>query len=254
MNNRRRSLDAVWRAVHPSRSVRQTVSILIPCFNERTTIREIVARAARQVIDAEREIIVVDDGSRDGSVEIIRELEHSGVVRAEYHAHNRGKGAALRTALALATGGITLVQDADLEYDPADYPALLAPVLRGEARAVYGSRWLTRHQEEGRRGRFIYVLGNWVLTRATNLLYSAAITDEACGYKVFDTTLLRSLDLRGDGFEFCPEVTAKLRNRGVRIHEVPVRYRGRSVAEGKKIRARDGVIALWTLVKHRLGK
>ncbi|UCC69153.1 MAG: glycosyltransferase family 2 protein, partial [Armatimonadota bacterium] len=160
---------------------------------------------------------------------------------------NQGKGAAIRRALTEVTGDVVLTQDADLEYDPADYPALIAPILSGEADVVYGTRAPDFHGM-----RRPHRLFNWLAARLANLLYRAAITDEATCYKVFRTDLLRAIPLNCQRFEFCPEVTAKVRKRGLTIHEIPISYQARSVGAGKKIRWWDGVVALWTLLKYRL--
>ena len=230
------------------------VSVIIPVYNERGTVAETIAHVRASPVwegrgpvgpRLEREIIVVDDASTDGTAETIGSLagEDLQLVRQP---HNLGKGAAIRRALEMVQGDIVLIQDADLEYDPADYPDLIAPILSGEAQVVYGTR------APGFEGmRRPHRLFNWVAARLANLLYRANITDEATCYKVFRADLIRSLRLRCEGFEFCPEVTAKVRKRGVRIREVPISYHARSVGAGKKIRWWDGVVALWTLVKYR---
>jgi glycosyltransferase involved in cell wall biosynthesis len=224
------------------------VSIVIPVYNELTTVREVLER----VIDSplppgcSREIIVVDDGSNDGTGELLAEFETRLVVA--YQAEHVGKGAALRVGIARATGDVILVQDADLEYDPADYPRLLRPILDGLSDVVYGSRFREASWVRGMRP------GNWlanrILARAANLVTGAGITDEATAYKAFRATVLRRLTLKCVRFEFCPEVTAKVRRLGYGIHEVPVAYRPRSVRQGKKVRWYDAVHALWTLVKY----
>jgi glycosyltransferase involved in cell wall biosynthesis len=229
------------------------LSILIPAFQEERTIGEVLARVSS--IDTEslgfaKEIIVCDDGSHDGTaaaVELARERNpHIRLVR---HPENRGKGAAIRTALAAASGDYCLIQDADLEYEVTDYPALLEQVRAG-ADVVYGSRFLARAYPEGMR--WANFLANRILTTTANALYGLTITDEATCFKVFKTDLLRSLDLTCEGFEFCPEVTAKLGSRKIRIAEVPIAYRARNAADGKKVRWTDGVEAMWVLIRHRL--
>lgn len=224
------------------------LSVIIPVYNEAATLEEIIARVrATTLVD---EIIVVDDGSSDGSREILRCLEKSGTpeLRLHFHAQNQGKGAAMRTGLAAVTGDLVLVQDADLEYDPADYPALLAPFEQDEAtEVVYGSRNLRRNP----RSSQAFYWGGRALSWMTNLLYGSRITDEATGYKLIKTPLMREISPETDGFEFCPEVTGKLLRRGVDIIEVPISYTPRSWEEGKKIRWYDGVIAIWTLIKYR---
>jgi glycosyltransferase involved in cell wall biosynthesis len=239
-----------------SRSYR-SLSIVIPCFNEGATLAAIVEKVLAAPVALRKEVVIVDDGSTDGCADIVRALVHAhgdGLtpVVAAFHEHNRGKGAALRTGIAIATGDIILVQDADLEYDPGDYAALVKPIVDGVAKVVYGSRWFNRHFHVPHPERAPFMIGNWIVTQLTNVLYSAHVTDSATCYKTFDAELLKSLDLRCEGFEFCPEVTARVRQRGYRIWEVPVYYYPRSVAEGKKIRARDGLLAIWTLLKCRV--
>jgi len=223
------------------------LSVLVPAYNEVATVEEMLRRVRRVPID--KEIIVVDDGSTDGTREILERIAAADptltVVLAD---RNRGKGAALRRAIELARGRISIVQDADLEYDPEDYAALVRPILDGRARVVYGSR-VRNPDNHYPLDRFYF--GSWVLTRLTNLLYACRLTDEPTCYKVFDTKLLQSIRLRCTGFEFCPEVTAKVRKRGERITEVPIRYYKRTVAEGKKINWKDGVVGIWTLLKYR---
>jgi dolichol-phosphate mannosyltransferase len=221
------------------------LSVIVPACNERETIVEALRRV--KAAPGEKEIIVVDDGSTDGTREL---LEADPDIRLICHPKNQGKGAAIRTALAAATGDVVIIQDADLEYDPADYAALVDPIRRGEARAVYGSRFLRGRPDM----RWPNYLCNRLLALAANLLYGAGITDEATCYKAFDAGLIRDLPLRCERFEFCPEVTAKVRRRGVRIHEVPIRYTARSFDAGKKIRAWDAVEAFWTLLRYRFWK
>jgi dolichol-phosphate mannosyltransferase len=226
------------------------LSIVIPACNEASTLAEIIARVRRTALAGE--IIVVDDGSTDATPELLRELEHSGVpaLRSFRHVHRRGKGAAIRTALAAVSGDLVLVQDADLEYSPEDYPALLAPFADPAVQAVYGSRNL---RADNGRSNFAFYWGGRFLSVFANALFGGQLTDEATGYKVVRTSLLRTLDLRADGFEFCAELTGKLLGRGVRIVEVPISYRPRSRRDGKKIRWSDGLVAIWTMVKLRLG-
>ncbi len=219
------------------------VSVIIPVFNESDTVAQTVARVRGAPVD--KEIVVVDDASTDGTPEIVAGLVGPD-LRLLRQPRNQGKGAAIRRALQEISGDAVLIQDADLEYDPSDYPALLAPIECGDAAVVYGTR---APRFEGMR--LPHRVFNWIAARLANLLYRADITDEATCYKVFRTDVIRQISLKCERFEFCPEITAKLRKRGIRIHEVPVSYRARSVGAGKKIRWWDGVIALWTLVKYR---
>ena len=237
----------------PSRVGHTTLSILIPAYHEESTIGEVVRLVLGVPLHGlgiEKEVILVDDGSRDATAEIAAQAANGDRrVRIVRHEQNLGKGAAIRTALGFASGDLCLVQDADLEYSVEDYQALLRPILRG-ADVVYGSRFQERFWPEGMRlSNFI---ANKVLTLAANLLYGHRLSDEATCFKVFRTKLLRALDLSCDGFNFCPEVTAKLGLVGVRIVEVPVRYQARSTAAGKKVRWTHGIEALATLVKYRL--
>ncbi|MDP8257047.1 MAG: glycosyltransferase family 2 protein [Candidatus Alcyoniella australis] len=221
------------------------LSILMPVFNERNTISEIVKR----VLDTpwEKELIIVDDGSDDGTREILQQIDGDERVRLILHDRNRGKGAAVRTAIAESTGDICLIQDADLEYDPRDYEQLIAPIIEKRADVVYGSRFLGPH----RAFLFWHKLGNWMLTQITNILFNTILTDMETCYKAFRADLLRSLPLTEDGFEIEPELTAKVFKRGARVFEVPISYSGRDFDEGKKITWRHGFTALWALFKYR---
>ncbi|MCB9109060.1 MAG: glycosyltransferase family 2 protein [Anaerolineales bacterium] len=224
-----------------------SLSVIIPVYNEETTLEEIIARVRRTGLV--HEMIIVDDGSTDESPAVLSRLQNSASpsLRILRHSRNRGKGAAMRTGLAAATSELVLVQDADLEYDPADYPALLAPFVDPAVEVVYGSRNLQRNPKSS----LAFYWGGRLLSWITNWLYGSRITDEATGYKVIKTELLRDIGVETDGFEFCPEVTAKLLQRGVTIYEVPISYQPRTRQEGKKIQWRDGAIAIWTLVKYR---
>jgi dolichol-phosphate mannosyltransferase len=235
----------------------QRLSILIPAYREAATIHEVLRRVAE--VDTrpqgfEKEIIVCDDGSPDATAEeierAIRDFPAVSIVLVR-HPENRGKGAAIRSALARATGEYVLIQDADLEYEVSDYPAILDAVNQG-AEAVYGSRFLTRAYPEGMA--LPNFLANKVLTTTANVLYRSRITDEATCFKVMKTDLLRGLGLTCERFEFCPEVTAKLGLRKVKIVEVPISYSARDEKGGKKIRWTDGIEAFWVLVRHRLGR
>jgi len=219
------------------------VSVIIPVYNERDTIAETIARVRKAPVD--KEIIVVDDASSDGTPGIVESLPGPD-LKLVRQPRNQGKGAAIRRGLEEASGEVILIQDADLEYDPADYPKLIAPIEAGEAEVVYGTR-----APEFRGMRFPHRVFNWLAARLANLLYRAGISDEATCYKVFRTTVIKQIPLKCRRFEFCPEVTAKVRKRGLRIHEVPISYQARSVGAGKKIRWWDGIAALWTLIKYR---
>jgi len=222
------------------------LSVIVPVFNERNTVAEVVRRMRAVELPVEREIIVVDDGSDDGTQSVLSQLGDS-TVRVVLHPQNRGKGAAIRTGLASVTGDLVIIQDADLEYDPEDWPQLLRPVLRGKAQVVYGSRFTG----ERRNMLFLHWLGNRFLSLVTNVLYNTTLSDMETGYKLFDRRVLTGIELRANRFDFEPEITAKVLRRGIRIYEVPISYAGREPSEGKKITWRDGFSALWTLVKYR---
>jgi glycosyltransferase involved in cell wall biosynthesis len=219
--------------------------VIIPVYNERATIAEVIRRVSVQPTVAE--VIVVDDGSKDGTREVLGETAWPATVRVLYHPKNRGKGAAIRTGIAEATKEVTIIQDADLEYNPSDYPVLLRPLEDGVADVVYGSRFLGTH----RSFMLHHYVGNKLLTLVTNVLYNNMLTDMETGYKAFRTPILQSMRLRCNRFDFEPEITAKVLKRGYRIYEVPIYYAGREYAEGKKITWRDGFSALWALVRFR---
>ncbi|MBI4800135.1 MAG: glycosyltransferase family 2 protein [Desulfarculus sp.] len=235
------------------------LSIVMPVYNEENFLREIVARV--QAVDLggmERELVIVDDCSRDASPQILATMEgqtsinpqakpFERPIRVERHGVNQGKGAALRTGFALAQGDLVLIQDADLEYDPEDYPKLLAPVQKGKAQVVYGSRFTG----ERRIMFFHHWVGNKFLTLITNILYNTTLSDMETCYKLFTRQALAGLVIKSDRFNFEPEITAKILKKGIRIYEVPISYTGREFDEGKKITWRDGVVALWALVKFR---
>lgn len=223
------------------------LSVLMPVYNERATIQ----RAIESVLDAapadSYELIVVDDGSVDGTAELLRERPWPPNVRVIFHDRNVGKGAAIHTALRAAGGAFSAVFDADLEYSPADIPALLEPLRNGE-QAVFGARGFRSHSAYS----FWYVVGNRFVTFAANLLYNSWLSDIMTGQKAIATELFRSLELREPGFGIEPEIAARLLRRGIRIYEVPVQYRARTRAEGKKLTARDGVYVLRTLFRCRV--
>ncbi len=220
------------------------VSVIIPVYNEVAHLEELLA--AVQASPVKKEIIIVDDGSTDGTREKLRAMPQMNDVTVVFHEKNCGKGASIRTALAHARGEYVLIQDSDLEYDPQDYPVLLRPLQDRTANVVYGVR--PDRPERGLR----FFLGAKLLTHLTNFLYRAKIHDEATCYKVFRRSVLGQMKLDCHRFEFCPEVTAKLCRMGERIEEVPISYAPRSAEEGKKIRHSDGALAIWTLLRYRL--
>jgi len=224
-----------------------TLSVVMPVYNEARTIVAVLERVLNAPVDLAKEIIVVDDASTDGTRELLQNMS-SGEIRLVFHDVNRGKGAAIRTGVAQATGDIVLVQDADLEYDPRDYPLLLEPILEGHADVVFGNRF---HGGPHRVLYFWHYAANRGLTLLTNLLTGLNVTDMEVGYKVFRRDVLRRLTLTSDRFGFEPEVTVKVAKLGCRVYEVPIRYYGRTYQEGKKITWRDGVAALFHLVRYR---
>jgi glycosyltransferase involved in cell wall biosynthesis len=237
------------------------LSVIVPVYNERNTLPDLLERVGRQRLSRDGlpvavEVIVVDDCSNDGGVDFLEQPAGRAAfpgVRLIRHPHNRGKGAAIRSGLAAATGDVVLIQDADLEYDPADYGVLVAPVLDGRARVVYGSRFLGRGRLSRPPGMHpANWLANKLLSWTASLLFARRVTDEATCYKVLDRELLLDLDLRSDRFDICPEITSKVLRRGHRIYEVPIAYRGRGSNEGKKIRWTDAFHAWWTLLRYRL--
>jgi len=241
-------LPDVERAV--TRSGRRPIvdpllSVVMPAFNERSTIEEIVTRVL--AVPLRVELIVVDDCSTDGTRERLQELQREYAFKLVLQPINRGKGAALRAGFAEITGDIVVIQDADLEYSPEEYPELVNLICEGRADVVYGSRFLGRH----RVFLFTHYLGNRILTLVTNVLYNTILTDMETCFKVMRTDVLRSMTLESNGFGIEPELTAKIFKRRLRVYEVPITYDGRGYDEGKKITWRDGVVALWTLVKYR---
>lgn len=226
------------------------LSVLIPVYNERNTIGHIVEQV--HSVPVRKEVICVNDCSTDGTAEILDQLLADGLVdRVVHQPRNRGKGAAIRTALSASTGNVVIVQDADLEYDPADWPALLQPIIEGKADAVFGSRFL------GGPHRVLYFwhsVGNKALTTLSNMLTNLNLTDMETCYKAVRGELARSLSLSADRFGFEPELTARLAQAGARIYEVPINYSGRTYAEGKKIGWKDGVAAIWHIIRFNLSR
>ena len=225
------------------------ISIVIPVFNERNTVEQLV-KAVRAAEVAEIEIIVVDDASTDGTQQILKEKISSLATQIIYQPRNMGKGAALRAGFAAATGDVVLVQDADLEYNPADYPTLLEPILTGKADAVFGSRFMG-----GRPHRVLYfwhMVGNRFLTLLSNMFTNLNLTDLETCYKAFRADVIKNLDLREDRFGFEPEVTAKLAKANCRIYEVGISYNGRTYSEGKKVNWKDGFHAIYAIVRYNL--
>jgi glycosyltransferase involved in cell wall biosynthesis len=225
----------------------RVLSVIVPVFNERNTVGEILRRMRKVDLPVDLEIVVVDDASADGTDKVLTALEDS-TVRVIRHPVNRGKGAAIRTGLAEARGDLVLIQDADLEYDPDDWPKLMNPILKGKASIVYGSRFTG----ERKNMLFLHWVGNRFLSLVTNVLYNTTISDMETCYKLFDRKVLEGITIESERFEFEPEITAKMLRRGHRIYEVPISYSGREFDEGKKITWRDGITALWTLVKYRI--
>ncbi len=225
--------------------VNPVVSVVMPAYNERDTIEEIVRRVL--AVPLRIELVVVDDGSTDGTRQALQTLQRELGFVLVLQAHNGGKGSALRAGFARVTGDIVVIQDADLEYSPEEYPALIELICDGRADVVYGSRFLGRH----RVFLFTHYLGNKLLTLVTNVLYNTILSDMETCFKVMRAEVLRSFTLRSNGFGIEPELTAKIFKRGYRVYEMPITYEGRGYAEGKKITWRDGIVALWVLVKYR---
>ena len=222
------------------------LSVIIPVYNEVESIREIVRRV--QKVRLANEIVIVDDGSTDGTRDLLAELDGRRSVRVIFHEQNQGKGSAVRTGISNARGDVLLIQDADLEYDPQDYPSLLKPITEGVADVVYGSRFLGGPR---RVTMFWHMIANQLLTLTTNLLYDTILSDMETGYKVFRREVLNGITLRAKRFDFEPEFTAKMLKRHLRIFEVPITFNPRDYSEGKKIKLKDAFEAVWTLIKYR---
>lgn len=222
------------------------LSIIMPAYNEIDTIAEIIKRV--MAVKIPKELIIIDDGSKDGTRDFLSKIKHPS-IKVVFHKKNQGKGAAIRTGLAKATGDIIIIQDSDLEYDPEDYHKLIKPILAGKSKVVYGTRFPRSKNRPPLSNKFF--LANRILTHTTNILFGADITDEPTCYKVFSSEVFKRVKLKCQRFEFCPEVTAKVLRKGYKILEVPIAYHPRSVEEGKKINWKDAFEGFWTLVKYR---
>jgi glycosyltransferase involved in cell wall biosynthesis len=222
------------------------LSIIIPAFNEATFLPEVIRRVGETPYD--KEIIVVDDGSTDGTREYLKGLVSEG-IKVIVHEKNMGKGAAMRTGIAVASGDVVIVQDADLEYDPKDYPVLLEPIMQGKADVVYGSRFLGGPH---RVLFFWHSVGNSLITLISNMFTDLNLTDMETGYKAFRKKVFETITIESNRFGFEPEITAKVAKKGFRIYEVPISYSGRSYQEGKKITWKDGIKAIFTVLKYNL--
>ncbi len=226
------------------------LSIIIPVYNEVNTIREIINRV--DAVELDKEIIIVDDCSTDGTRELIKDIRDNGKfnsdLRVVYHSKNQGKGAAIRTGINYTNGDIVIIQDADLEYDPEDYRILIKPIIEGKADIVYGSRFLGIH----RCFMFWHYMGNKLLTGIANILFNTILSDMETCYKAFRTEVIKDIKIKSNRFNFEPEITAKVLKRKLRIYEVPISYTGREYSEGKKINWKDGLRAIYALIKYRL--
>ncbi len=223
------------------------LSIIIPVYNEEKNILKVIKKVKKvKLKNIKKEIIIIDDFSTDNTRRILKKIKDKS-LKIFFHPKNIGKGAAIRTALKHITGDIVLIQDADLEYNPEEYPKLLEPIINGKAKVVYGKRFTKQHKPRYR----IYYLGNLVLTFITNLLYNSKIKDMETCYKVFKKDVIKNIKLNAKKFDFEPEVTSKILKKGYRIYEVPISYKSRSIKEGKKIGWEDGIEAIYYLIKYR---
>ncbi|MEW6679744.1 MAG: glycosyltransferase family 2 protein [bacterium] len=220
------------------------LSVIMPVYNEKDTIEKIIKKI--EGVNLSKEIIIIDDYSSDGTREIIERIENKNVIKI-FQGENKGKGSAIRAGLERASGDIIIIQDGDLEYSPEDYYKLVKPIMEGKASVVYGSRVLGK----GKFSYLRYALGGKFLSFLTNILYGSHITDEPTCYKVFKAEVIKSINLKCKRFEFCPEVTAKVLKKGYKILELPISYYPRKIEEGKKINYKDGLKAIWTLIKYR---
>lgn len=228
------------------------ISIIIPCFNEINTLEKIVKKVLKQKNIKKKEIIIVDDGSNDGTQELIKKKLFKLVDKVIFHKNNKGKGAAIITGIKNTTGDIILIQDADLEYDPSDYHSLVNPIINKEALVVYGSRVLYKKRYQSKEFISIYrVFFNHLLTIISNVINNQNLTDAHTGYKVFSSSVVKKLNLNENDFAFCPEVNTKLANLSIKINEVPISYNGRSYKEGKKIGFKDGFRAIYVILKYK---
>jgi glycosyltransferase involved in cell wall biosynthesis len=224
------------------------LSVIIPVYNEAGTILEVVKRVQETPYD--KEIIVVDDCSTDGTVEILKRIEGDGMI-VLFHKFNQGKGASIRTAMTRTTGDFVIIQDADLEYNPSEYPRLLSPLLEGKADVVYGSRFLGGPH---RVLFFWHALGNRIITILSNILTDLNLSDMETGYKAFRSEIIKKIEIKSNRFGFEPEITAKIAKMGCRIYEIPISYWGRDYTEGKKISWKDGLAAIYWIVRYNLFK
>ena len=223
------------------------LSVIIPAYNEKNTILEILKKI--EEVPLNKEIIIVDDGSTDGTRELLAQFNDSKNIHVYLHSKNKGKGMAIRTAIPHCSGNIIIIQDADLEYDPSDYLKLVDPFIDPKVKVIYGSRFLNSKNHHSYKR---FYMGGRLLSLITNILFAQKLTDEPTCYKVFDADFLKSIPLKCEKFEFCPEVTAKVAKKGIKIKEVPINYYPRTLDEGKKITWKDGIQAIWVLFKYRL--